>query len=84
MEIQLTASNALDGRKRERLLRALAVATFIIFFQAYMVAPTMPALSKIFGTSIETVGLIVPGYLIPMASRPWLTGCSRIGSAFIA
>jgi len=65
MEVQQTAPSALDGHKRERLLRMLALATFIIFFQAYMVAPIIPALSKVFGTSIETVGLIVPAYLIP-------------------
>jgi predicted MFS family arabinose efflux permease len=51
--------------RRERLLRVLAAATFIIFFQAYMVAPIIPALSYAFGTSVERVGLIVPAYLIP-------------------
>lgn len=51
--------------ERERLLRMLAAATFIIFFQAYMVAPIIPALSIIFGASAEKVGLIVPAYLIP-------------------
>lgn len=51
--------------ERERLLRILAAATFIIFFQAYMVAPIIPALSTTFGTSVERVGLIVPAYLIP-------------------
>lgn len=30
-----------------------------------MVAPIIPALSNAFGTSAETVGLIVPAYLIP-------------------
>ena len=65
MEVQQTAPSGLEGHKRERLLRTLALATFIIFFQAYMVAPIIPALSKVFGTSIETVGLIVPAYLIP-------------------
>ncbi len=56
---------AIDDRQRERLLGMLALATFIIFFQAYMVAPIIPALSNAFGTSAETVGLIVPAYLIP-------------------
>ncbi len=65
MEVQQTAPSGLEGHKRERLLRTLALATFIIFFQAFMVAPIIPALSKVFGTSIETVGLIVPAYLIP-------------------
>ncbi|MBN9563225.1 MAG: MFS transporter [Alphaproteobacteria bacterium] len=43
----------------------LAGATFIIFFQAYMVAPIIPALATAFGTSDQAVGLIVPAYLIP-------------------
>ncbi|KIU53548.1 MFS transporter [Bradyrhizobium elkanii] len=59
------ALGAIDGRRRERLLRMLAAATFIIFFQAYMVAPIIPVLSNAFGTSVQTVGLIVPAYLIP-------------------
>ncbi len=50
---------------RERLLRMLAIATFIIFFQAFMVAPIIPRLSEGFGVSPQTVGLIVPAYLIP-------------------
>ena len=62
---QRTAVGAIDARRRERLLRMLAAATFVIFFQAYMVAPIIPALSNAFGTSVQTVGLIVPAYLIP-------------------
>ncbi|WP_341318748.1 MFS transporter [Paraburkholderia sp. IMGN_8] len=50
---------------RERLLRMLAAVTFLIFFQAYMVAPIIPALSQTFSTSVQTVALIVPAYLIP-------------------
>jgi len=62
---QQTVSRAIDDRQRERLLKMLVAATFIIFFQAYMVAPIIPTLSKVFGTSVETVRLIVPAYLIP-------------------
>lgn len=54
-----------DHHERERLLRMLAAATFFIFFQAYMVAPIIPALSSAFGTSVQAVGLVVPAYLIP-------------------
>ncbi len=63
--MQQPVPSAIDDRQRERLLRMLAAATFIIFFQAYMVAPIIPALSNTFGTSAETAGLIVPAYLIP-------------------
>src|SRR5713101_7587775 len=50
---------------RERLLWVLSAATFMVFFQAYMVAPIIPALSATFGAPVQTVGLIVPAYLIP-------------------
>lgn len=53
------------NNERERLLRMLAAATFVIFFQAFMVAPIIPTLANTFGTSVERVGLIVPAYLIP-------------------
>ncbi|HTJ91300.1 MAG TPA: MFS transporter [Acidocella sp.] len=59
------AKEVIDGRRRERLLRLLAVATFIIFFQAYMVAPVIPSLTNVFHTSAEAAGLIIPAYLIP-------------------
>lgn len=54
-----------DPHDRERLLWALAAATFIIFFQAYMVAPIIPDLASTFASSVQRVGLIVPAYLIP-------------------
>lgn len=63
--VQQIVSGAIGERQRERLLKMMAVATFIIFFQAYMVAPIIPALSNAFGRPIESVGLIVPAYLIP-------------------
>jgi len=57
--------NSLGLDSRERLLRVLSAATFLIFFQAYMVAPLIPRLSAVFGASGQTIGLIVPAYLIP-------------------
>ena len=65
IKVSQTMPGAIGDHQRERLLKMMAVATFIIFFQAYMVAPIIPALSSTFGTSVETVGLIVPAYLIP-------------------
>lgn len=57
--------DALQIRKREYLLRLLSAATFIIFFQLYMVAPLIPGLSSFFKVSEQAVGLIVPAFLIP-------------------
>ena len=57
--------NNLQATKREYLLRLLSAATFIIFFQLYMVAPLIPGLSSYFKVTEQTVGLIVPAFLIP-------------------
>jgi predicted MFS family arabinose efflux permease len=54
-----------DVARLERLLKVLSAATFLIFFQAYMVAPLIPRLSAVFGISPQQIGLIVPAYLIP-------------------
>lgn len=48
-----------------RLLWLLSAATLLVFFQASMVAPILPRLATRFGVSVETMGLIVPVYLIP-------------------
>jgi predicted MFS family arabinose efflux permease len=49
----------------QRLLWILSAATFLIFFQAYMVAPLIPRLSELFGVASQRIGLIVPAYMIP-------------------
>jgi len=50
---------------RERLLWVLSAATFLIFFQAYMIGPLIPRLSAVFAVSDQPVGFAVPAYLIP-------------------
>lgn len=52
-------------QRRERLLRLLSAATFLIFFQAYMVAPLIPRLAAEFGVSGEKIGLAIPAYMVP-------------------
>lgn len=70
-----------DARRRERLLWVLSGATFLIFFQAYMVAPLIPRLAAVFGESIEKIGFIVPAYLIPYGVATLFYGAlsDRIG-----
>ena len=51
---------SIGAYERERLLRLLAAATFLIFFQAYMVAPLIPRLAAVFQVSAQTIGLTVP------------------------
>ncbi len=50
---------------RRRLLRVLAAATFVIFFQGFMVAPLIPHLAEYFDAPSRLAGLVVPVYLIP-------------------
>lgn len=59
------ASDRASEDQREHLLRVLAAATFLIFFQAYMVAPLIPRLAAVFAVSGQTIGLMVPVYMIP-------------------
>jgi predicted MFS family arabinose efflux permease len=75
----LLAANATAGR--ERLLRLLALATFVIFFQGYMVAPIIPLLSTVLHASEETTGLLVPAYHIPYGIATLIYGlvADRIG-----
>ncbi|PSB55848.1 hypothetical protein C7B79_33010, partial [Chroococcidiopsis cubana CCALA 043] len=51
--------------RHERLLWILVAATFSIFFQAYAIAPLIPQLSQAFAISNQTIGLMIPAYLIP-------------------
>ncbi len=56
---------SISPAQHEGLIQALAAATFLIFFQAYMVAPLIPRLSHTFRVSEQLIGLMVPAYMIP-------------------
>ncbi|MBN8787092.1 MAG: MFS transporter [Terrimonas sp.] len=58
---------SLSPKKDTILLYLLSLATFIIFFQLYMVAPLIPELSASFEVSEQNMGLIIPVFLIPYA-----------------
>ena len=51
--------------RREQLVRLLAAITFLIFFQAYIIAPMIPRLASLFGVSVQMIGFAVHAYLIP-------------------
>jgi len=58
-------SGAAHAIKRcEHLLWLLAAATFLVFFQAYMIAPLIPRLAGVFDVSVQIMGLAVPAYLM--------------------
>ena len=60
--------------KRRNLIYVLCVAAFLIFFQAFMIAPLIPRFSDVFGTSIEYIGLIVPAYLLAYGAATLIYG----------
>ena len=59
------SSASVNRVERETVLRVMAAAAFLIFFQSYLVAPLIPALSREFRASAQVVGLLVPAYLLP-------------------
>lgn len=65
MVIEEKAESRISENQREHLLRLLSAATFLIFFQIFMVAPLIPLLSRAFNVSEQTIGLIIPAFMIP-------------------
>jgi predicted MFS family arabinose efflux permease len=63
------------------LLALLTAAAFVIFAQAFMIAPILPRLATIFDTTLGTVGLAVPAYLIPYGAMTlvWGPASDRLG-----
>jgi predicted MFS family arabinose efflux permease len=59
----------------------LSTATFLIFFQAFMVAPLIPRLAEELGASTRLTGFIVPAYMIPygIATLAYGLASDRVG-----
>lgn len=68
-------------RQGEHLVRLLAAATFLIFFQAYMIAPLIPTLASVFHASAQAIGIAVPAYMIPYGAATLFYGIlsDRVG-----
>lgn len=65
MEVDHHPNDLLAEHEREVVLRVMSAASFLIFFQAYLVAPLIPALALQFHVSAGAVGKLVPAYLLP-------------------
>src|SRR5579884_3863494 len=77
----MRTSRRIEGASEEqgeRLIRILSAATFLIFFQAYMIAPLIPKLADVFHVSAQTIGVAVPAYMIPYGAATLLR--HRVGS----
>ena len=74
----MSVTGATGGRW---LLPVLGAAAFLVFAQAFMIAPLIPRLAEVFGTDTGTVGLAVPAYLLPygLATLIWGPLSDRIG-----
>jgi predicted MFS family arabinose efflux permease len=73
--------DTVENLRRNRLLWVLAAAAFLIFFQAFMVAPLIPRLATYFHVTPESIGLIVPAYLLPYGLTTLIYGplSDRVG-----
>lgn len=70
----MKAAESQTAPGQDRALWILAAATFMIFFQAFMVAPMIPSLARSFAVKPGEVGLIVPGYLIAYGAATLVYG----------
>ncbi|BCL78595.1 MFS transporter [Ktedonobacteria bacterium brp13] len=63
------------------LLALLTAAAFLIFVQAFMIAPILPRLAEVFGTEPGVVGLALPAYLVPygVMTLVWGPLSDRVG-----
>ncbi|HEX2748047.1 MAG TPA: MFS transporter, partial [Verrucomicrobiales bacterium] len=65
MESPVAFSAAQAEERNGMVLKTLAAAAFLVFFNAYMVAPLIPALSREFGATARSMGWVVPAYVLP-------------------
>ena len=49
---------------QDAILKPLAAAVFLVFFNGYMLAPLIPALSREFSVGIQQMGWVVPAYML--------------------
>ncbi len=63
------------------MLPVLCTSAFLVFVQAFMVAPLIPRLADVFHTQVGWVGLAVPAYLLPygIATLAWGPLSDRFG-----
>lgn len=56
------------------MLPVVCAAAFLVFVQAFMVAPLIPRLAEVFHTKIAWIGLAVPAYLLPHGTATLVWG----------
>ena len=63
------------------MLPVICSAAFLVFLQAFMVAPLIPRLAVVFHSPLGWIGLAVPAYLLPhgLATLVWGPLSDRLG-----
>ncbi|WP_293312902.1 MFS transporter [Pedobacter sp. UBA5917] len=63
------------------LISILAAEAFLVLFQAYLVAPLIPALSESLNAPVSALGLLIPAYTIPYGLSTLIYGplSDRVG-----
>jgi predicted MFS family arabinose efflux permease len=56
------------------MLPIVCTAAFLIFVQAFMVAPLIPRLAEVFHTNVAWIGLAIPAYLLPHGTATLVWG----------
>lgn len=67
------------------MLPVICAAAFLVFVQAFMVAPLIPRLADVFHSPIGWIGLAVPAYLLPygVATLLWGPLSDRFGRRIV-
>ena len=75
------SDQSVEPRAPRGLLTLLTAAAFLIFAQAFMIAPILPRLAQVFHTGTGVVGLAVPAYLVPygVMTLVWGPLSDRVG-----
>lgn len=68
---------------RARIATLIVMEVFLLFFQGFMVAPLLPRLAVVFGTTVDHASVLVPAYTLPYGCVCLVIGpvADRIGRA---
>ena len=82
MNNDASTSAAVDDDQPNGLLAMLSAVSFLIFFQAYMVAPIIPTLASDLHAPVDRIALVIPAYLIPYGIGTLIYGAlgDRLGT----
>ena len=68
---------------RRQVTTMIVLSVFLLFFQGFMVAPLLPRLAVVFGTTVDRASALVPAYTVPYGCICLVIGpvADRVGRA---